>query len=238
MKMQKKILFVLMIFLMIASNVSAKSFYTNKNGAIFTLDEYDFISKMYYDGYQDLMSIDDLKMLRNNDVIGDNIVSVFSAINEPQIANSLNTGGRILSMNKSCGASCLVTISATWTGTPTIKSYDVLGFRTSGVSISSSNSAVVTGTNYNYSYSSNKSANNGRGYSIKFPNTTNVSVYASIYTSKGGTVYGSYQHAKSNISLNNSKLYTFNSNGSWGTFLFYGAAFGKYDNVDGLSLSV
>ena len=233
--MIKKFLIFTFSIVLLVTKINAKSFYINNNGLEFSEEEYNFITKMYYDGYQDFISKDDLLKIKNSGVLNGVYERKILNNNSPK---SLNYGGRILSMAKSCASTCLVTLNATWTISPSVKSYDVLGFRTSGVSISSTNNANVTGTGYVNSYSSNKSSTNGRGYSIKFPSVNNVIVTASIYTSTGGTVYGSYQHAKSNISLANSKLYNFSSSGSGGIFAFYGAALGKYDEVAGLDISV
>lgn len=87
-------------------------------------------------------------------------------------------------------------------------------------------------------YSYNKSSKEGRGFSIVLPNASNIKVSASIYTSKNGKVYGTYQHAKEKTDLNTSKLYNFNSSGSGKVMLFYGKALGKYDDINGLNVNV
>lgn len=237
MKFVYKLLFIFLLSLFVNNTLKAETYFTNELGTEFTKKEYDFVSEMFWDGYQNNMTLKELNEMRESNALNGKITKKRFLINDNDV-KSLNNGGRVLSMNSSCGNTCLITINATWNVNPSIKSYDVIGFRTTGVPLTNTNSAFVSGTNYSMSYSYNKSASNGRGYSIKFPNTSNVIISASMYTTTGGTIYGSYQHAKSNISLDNSKLYTFSANGSGNTFLFYGAAFGKYDNINGLSISV
>ena len=120
-----------------------------------------------------------------------------------------------------------------------MKSWDVTGARaSSSTSITSINAAVVTGSGYSQSYYSPKIGGNGFGYSVQVPNTTNIQTTVSFYANKGGTIYGTYQHAISNISEANSKLYTIAYSGYGSVFSFYGAAYGVYDGANGVSISV
>ena len=55
---------------------------------------------------------------------------------------------------------------------------------------------------------------------------------------KNGTVYASYQHAKRNISLINSRRYTFASGGFGNVFSFDSAVGDYYDEMGGVSISL
>lgn len=48
------------------NNVFAlETFYKNKNGVILTEEEYDFLTKMYWDGHQSLMTFDDYEEFKD-----------------------------------------------------------------------------------------------------------------------------------------------------------------------------
>ena len=84
------------------------------------------------------------------------------------------------------------------------------------------------GTEY---FSNLKTLSSGFGVSVQLPSGTGISIEQKYVVSKGGSVYASYQHAQSSISLTNSKLYTISSSGYGGVFNFYGNASGIYDQM-------
>ena len=92
------------------------------------------------------------------------------------------------------------------------------------------------GTEY---FSSNLIFGNGLGTSVKLPTgATNISVQQKFNTTKGGKIYCSYQHAKSNVSLATSYQYVISSSGLGRVFSFYGNASGKYDGMNGVEISL
>lgn len=247
----KKILGLFIFILMFIGlpNVKASTFYTNSSGVDFTKEEYKYISDMYFDGYQEYMTQEDLdkmveldligkpitKQTSNSGIIGSNIVGTRGY-------DSSYYAGRTITITSSCAADCLVTLKAQWSGTPTIQSWDTIGFRTLNVTINSINSAMVTGTGYGQAYYTNGSEfqqfSTGFGYSVKLGNANNLKITTSMYTEPGGTVYGSYQHAMVNSSLATSKLYTIALGGYGSVFMFYGNAFGIYDGAPGVYITV
>ena len=57
---------LLSLFIFIPS-VKAESYYSNNNGVELTEKQYNYISELFYDGYQDTMTIDEVeKMERLN----------------------------------------------------------------------------------------------------------------------------------------------------------------------------
>ncbi len=228
----KKVLFVMFICLFSFSFVKAEVYYTNKSGVDFSKQEYDFITNMFYEGYQDNVTLEDLEKIRDLDLVSKPIEKISIPEVMPLISSYEN--GRTLNMVKSCSSECLIALTAVWNGTPTVKSYDVIGFLLDGTYITSKGIAGVQGTNYSESYYSPKLFSNGLGYSILIPNTTNIKVSASFYAAVKGRVYGSYQHARKNITEANSKLYTLSLGGAGNVFLFYGAAKDVYDEATGL----
>ncbi len=57
-------------------------------------------------------------------------------------------------------------------------------------------------------------------------------------TESGGSVYASYQHSASNISLQTSSYYTMGAGGYGNVFLFYGGAGSYFDGMGGVSITL
>ena len=247
----KKIFYLFVFALMFIGlyDVKASTYYTNTNGVDFTKEEYDFISEMYSEGYQEFMTQEDLDKIVNLDLIGrpieKNTYIDNGLINGNMIspnATSSYYAGRTITITSSCSSECLVTLSVAWGCTPSIQSWDVIGFRISNVTINSVNSAVIWGTGYSNAYlpggTSYKSFTNGFGYSVQLGNANNLKITTSMYTEPGGTAYGSYQHATESVSLNTSKSYTIGVGGYGYVFHFNGNAFGVYDGAPGVYLGI
>ena len=66
----KKILGLLAIIMSVVfvKNVYAEVYYTNANGVVFDQNQYNYISELYWDGYQNYMTQNDFNMLYNNDI--------------------------------------------------------------------------------------------------------------------------------------------------------------------------
>lgn len=170
--------------------------------------------------------------------IVENDNSIISSKNYNVFGTIVTQNGITTKIAKSCSSECLVTLTATWSAIPTINSYDVIGFRVSDVMINSINKATIKGDNYSLTYqpTSAKKLNNGFGYSVKLGGVSNMKISTSMYTSTVGKIYGSYQHAKSNVSLATSKLYTISAGGYGGVFDSYSTAIGKYNNAVGVDI--
>ena len=240
--------FILFLTLMIGTNsVSASTNYVNSNGVEFTNQQYEFITNMYYDGYQELMTQNDLDKMIELDLFNQPIISVESN-NGLQFGGSYMINGSTVTQNgvttkitKACTTQCLVTLKATWSLIPTTNSYDVIGFRlANNATINNINIATITGNNYSVTYqpSSAQQFSNGFGYSAKLGNTLGMKITTSMYTSTSGTIYGSYQHATSNVTLATSQMYTISPSGFGNVFAFYGAALLKYNNAVGVDITL
>ena len=224
--------------------VYADSYYANNNGVEFTKDQYNYISSLYYDGYQDEMTIEEYDKIVSLNLFNQPIEAIYQSDSiTNKLLNGIKSGtvtenGRTTKIVKSCSTECLVVLTATWNIVPTVYSYDVIGFRISSGTINTIGKATVKGTGYSYTSNSSqaKSFSNGFGHSVKLSNVSNLKVSTSMYCSPGVTAYGSYQHAMSNITLANSKLYTIGAGGYGNVFIFYGNALNKYDDANGVSI--
>jgi len=86
--MKKIILLLLAMFSSIAI-VNAEDYYINENDVVLTKKEYDIISQIYWEGYQDIMTNEDYQYLIDNDIFNssieisenfDNAISTYSNI--------------------------------------------------------------------------------------------------------------------------------------------------------------
>lgn len=243
MKKSKIAIFITVFMIVLIQNVKADNIYYYSNGTInLTQREYDYVIQFYGEDFLDTMTVDDYNWLAELDVnnneyeinvidslnIADNVISPNSTVvtsNEKRVA-----------ISKTCATNyCSITILATWLTQPSVKSYDVIGARLYNTSLYNSAittlvrtpSSTTTQSNYMTYY-------NGFGNSIQLPSGTINNVEQRFKVNKTGVVYGSYQHAVSNISLATSKLYNISSSGYGNVFSFYGSAYGKYDNTVGV----
>ncbi len=245
----RKIMYFVVFGLMLISipNVNASTYYTNQNGVDFTKEQYDTITELYYDGYQELMTQADVDRMISSDLFGKKVERVTIGSDGIVGSGKVNTrstsvyyAGRTLSIGSICGNECIVSLMAQWSGTPSIQSWDVIGFRVNNLTINTINLASIVGTGYSDTYYSNEARtfSNGFGYSVKLGNANDLKITTSMYTTAGGVAYGSYQHAVENVSKTTSQSYTIGLGGYGYVFHFTGNAYGKYDGAPGVYRAV
>lgn len=215
--------------------------YTTAKGINLTKEEYTFLKTFYWEGYPDIMTEEQYEKFKNSDLLTRELrVKSVKIPTGNSKSSSHSTTYKTLSIAAACNTSnCDVTINCSWTYDPAIRSYDVIGAYLSGVSYVGHIWTYVASTNGSSSYSNIKTAWNGYGNSVKLPDTgSSIVVNTNFTTTRGGVIYGSYQHAMSNTTLAVSKKYTFSLGGYGNVFSFYGAAAGVYDGMAGVDLSV
>ena len=241
----KKIFFILILLLsFISVNVNASEiYYTNDNGVQFTKQEYDFVTKMFFDGYQKSMTAEDY-----NDILKDGISNQIETKyfrnyqpNGYQLTGTEHTtSAKSLKITKSVFSSyVLVGVVANWFGEPTVKSYDVMGAFLSNVTLNNIPNTKVITSETTTSYVEAQYDNNGFGVSVKIPSAgSNLSITQTFKVSGSGRVYASYQHAKKSISLNNSKKYSIDLTGYGNVFLFDSSVKSYYDQMGGVDIAI
>lgn len=241
-KLKSKLFFgVILGIVLFSKNVNAQGiYYQNDLGVILSKQEYEFISNMYWDGYQEYLTLEDYNEFKDMNLFDKPIEKVTKEIEDVPLTRgaSVTSHLRTLTIAKSCSDTCVLSLVTKWNGTPTIKSYDVFGARVTGVSTTNIKNALVSGDNYGKTYSNPKSYSNGFGYSVLVPNVGNVKTSVTFITTKGGTVYGSYQHAMRNTTEAVSRQYTIGLGGYGRVFNFTGSALNIYDNAPGVDIQV
>jgi len=104
-------------------NVSAKdnNFYQNENGVIMNKNEYDYFSKIYWDGYQSYVTQEEYDNIKNMNLF-DKDVMKREIVQEEYVESPITRGSsvtsnlRTLSIGKSCSNDCLITLVTSWDG--------------------------------------------------------------------------------------------------------------------------
>ncbi len=247
----KKFLNYVMIFVLlmiITTSVNAQEiYYENSNGITFTKEEYDFFSKMYYDGYQASMTKDDMKIFEGVELNPNNVESsaYVDKSFKPGILqvtdNYHETQAKILEISKSGSSNPVISIVAQWKYSPNVRSYDLIGaFFSGNINMASgivSKVIYAGGTTY---ASANITASNGHGSVVLLPANGRDIVASTTFAVRGsGTVFGSYQHAKKKISLNDAKSFSISYSGLGNVFYFSNMNIrAKYDAMQGVSVSI
>ena len=144
-----------------------------------------------------------------------------------------------------------VSLTATWKGIPSTRSFDVIGIRGYGVDFrdgSQSGEQIykVNGTAKRITYAWNgtniKRFNElGFGISMNIVNDDITALQTSVDCDVTPTIttpalYGSYQHAVANLSLADSQNYTLGGSGLGRVFVYPYSISQKYDGMTGLTI--
>ena len=249
--MKKRVFLVLILALAImgiSKNVYAKenTYYTTQKGIELTREEYEFLTTFYGEKYPDIMTQAMYNEFVEEDLINSD-VQIKTYI-EPQLgtmtsgtrSTSHSTNYKTVQIGSACLPSyCIMSLLNTWHASPSVRSWDNIGAYLSGVSLISHNHTYVNSTDGTVFYSNLKTATNGVGNSVKLPDTgEDIIINMAFKVGRGGTVFGSYQHAMQSTTLLNSQNYNFDILGEGGVFGYYGTAVGIYDGMNGVDITV
>lgn len=144
-----------------------------------------------------------------------------------------------------------VMVYTQWLVTPATKSFDVTAMRVDG-------GYVVDGTqdgtqvywkdgaydyvDYSWNGTNIRKTDNGFGISMNLVNGASyfeTDISASVITTSSDAVaYGTYQHAVTDVTLNQSQSYTISHNGLGGVVNFTNSVYNLYDGMAGVSISL
>ena len=220
-------------------------YYTNSHGVSLTEEQYNFLTELHFDGYQEYITEAThnkyLSMGLYDEKVTKKVIEHFD-----DTGNSLNgtlheTTAKRLELAYACGGNrCTMATTAEWKGTPRIISYDVIGSYLYG-------NLTRLSTPITYLYWSGNTieftdrvySGNGYGCTALLQNSSVNMIVAQdvdIRVDGSGTFYSSYQHATKRITLETSKKYTTGFGGYGGVFFFYGSAVGVYDQMAGVNV--
>lgn len=155
-------------------------------------------------------------------------------------------------VGKKSGASInRVTITNTWLKLPKTRSFDVIALRIGSAALTVSPESIKAKQVWDYKneieYNSTgdhvRKATKGIGVSMNLSNKAEKRIVNELeVTFVSGDdplkVYGSYQHAKENVSLKTSKKYTISKDGLGNVIKFNDAVKGKYDGMKGINIKL
>lgn len=238
---KRNLLFLILSSIMIVPTfVLAKEdvYYTNKNGVNLTQKEYDFISNMYWEGYQEFLTQEMYNDLKSDDIFSQPIEKKSIEFKPKTRGTVIQDSARTLSITKSCSDNCLIVTLYEWKGEPTYKGYDVMGAYFEGTTLQN-NPFTVVASSVEQSFCTNyKKETNGLGCSFKVVAGNDAQITQSFRVSKGGHVYASYQHAMQTAFLSESQDYTFSYFGYGNVFLFSEKVRHLYDEMNGVDIDV
>ena len=245
----KKIFMMMALMLLMAfsSNVMAleerEVYYTNDNGVSLTKEEYDFVSKFYFDGYQKLMIKEDYDYIIDNKLMeGEIKTTIIEDYDEPYLRGDIThtTVSKQLRLSSSCPtSSCSMVLMLTWLKSPNVRSYDLIG----AYSPTSGNLRFVNSVIYydgdNAQYVEKRKESYGISATMKSPSSgEDIKIIMDFKATKGTLVHASYQHAKEPISLTNSRKYSFIGSGYGGVFRFEESVHDYYDAMSGIKTTI
>jgi len=146
----------------------------------------------------------------------------------------------------------LMDLTTVWLISPAIKSYDVIAMRTDDATVVEGTQRGTQGYVYKngtigyVEYSNNGTnmvkASNGFGISMNLvdaADTYECYIIATVRaTTEWAEVYGSYQHAATNVTLAQSQAYTISHNGYGEVINFATAVQNHYDGMQGVSIKL
>lgn len=150
------------------------------------------------------------------------------------------------------GNTYYIDLTTLWLKSPYIKSYDVIAIRTDDATVTegtqegTQNYIYTNGSSGTVYYSNGGTnmvkASNGFGISMNLVDaakTYECTIEAVVTaTTEWATVYGSYQHAATNVTLAQSKSYTISHNGYGKVINFATAVQNDYDGMQGVSIAL
>lgn len=235
------IFIILTVFMLNVGRAKASgSFYVNENGISFSQEEYDFFSKMYYEGYQKYMTQDDLEYFKYCDMDINNIRKVeYEPATSYLMSTYYETTAKKITITNAGGGVPTIVVTLVWKGSPRIRSYDLMGAYLSDTNLAGDALTRMTYSGGSAFAEATKYTSNGFGASVKLPNSgSNIVVSQTFNVKKSGRVYASYQHAKSSLTLANSQTFDTKYSGLGNVFYFSSSNIrNKYDAMGGVSMS-
>lgn len=233
-----KIIFCFVVLISVTGIASAKEcYYINSNGVCLDEKEYNFLSFMFWDGSQELMTQDDYNKFVSSDIINGEIDSK-TYIAPMTRGTEFSSNSKKVKITKSCTSNCLVSVNATWFSNPNIKSYDVIGAYLENTSLVNSPITTISSSVGSNTSKEIQKFNNGFGVSVKLHEGSNIVINQTFRVKKQGHIYASYQHATKNITLAGSKNYTIDYSGYGHVFKFNGTASSTYDMMNGVDIAL
>lgn len=225
-------------------------FYTNDNGVSFTEAEYNFFTNFFYEGYQKYMTqamfdeyIDAGIDFENAEIdkVGMCVNSAPNSMRREEMTRDftyLDTYSKSIEMGRTCGILCRVSSVVNWHGTPTVQSHDVMGSYIDGPTRISTPTTIISSSAGGDFEDAIVYDTNGYGAVISLPDEDDIVVSQSFAYTGNGVIFMSYQHALTDISLQDAQLFSIGLSGYGNVFIFDSSISYIYDGMNGLYMMV
>ena len=242
------LIIIIMVTVLIGKNIYAEEFfYTNRQGVSFTKEQYDFFKTTFHEGFQEIVTQEMIDKLAGVDLSTIEVQKVgicpMTDYNASKRVNPrrddnlfIDTYAKSLEMSNLCFAGdCYVFATVEWHGEPTVKSLDLLGvYLTGTVTRESTPMTMISSSEGCDGEETVKYTSSGFGAVVQLIDGDDIFIDQSFRYSGTGTIFYSYQHAMSTISLSDAQLFNTALIGYGSVFDFYGNAVGVYDEMPGV----
>ncbi len=233
------LILVSVVFIPTFAFAKDEAFYTNDNGVSLTEKEYNFITEMYYEGYQKFLTKEMYDDLKKHDTFSQTIEKKSIKITPKATRGTfIEDQARILNINNACSDNCYVVILYQWKVEPSNKGYDVIGAYFENTTLQNNPFTVVASSVEQKFCTDYKKATNGLGCSFMLVAGNDTKVTQNFRVSLNGHVYASYQHAGRIAYLTESQDYTFSKYGYGSVFKFSEKSAELYDAMNGVDIAV
>ena len=237
----KKVLLILVLFMFGSMVYAEECTYRNSVGVDMDCELRRKLLNYYSERFLEFMPQNEYDSIKNNDPD-----DIEVSTHKEELIETITRGAFYATSYKEIRIiknGTFVTVMLTWLKNPVVRSHDVLAVRlSSGVSINGNLS--FTQISYNGGNAvvsttcSKQTFYNGQGVSFKLSTYSDLESSITFYISGTGTLYASYQHATTAVTLNQSKNYTISSMGYGNTTLFDSSVANKYDGMAGVYIPV
>ena len=240
-----RVIFCLVCMLFITNVHGDEIYYRNKNGVSLTLDQYNFLGELYFDGYQEYVSMAThnkfLSLGYYDQKVEKQVVEDYDDTGVSPYGTLIETTAKKLTLSHVCSDDyCTMITTLQWKGAPRVVSYDVMGSYLYGkITRATTPITYLYWSGQTIEFTDRVYSGNGFGCTVLLQKSS-VLMHAvqdvDVRVNGDGTFYSSYQHATKKITLETSKKYTTGFGGYGGVFFFYGSAVDVYDEMAGVDV--
>ena len=241
-----RVIICLVCMLFITNVHGDEIYYRNKNGVSLTLDQYNFLGELYFDGYQEYVSMAThnkfLSLGYYDQKVEKQEIEDFDDSGYSINGQLIETTAKKLTLSHVCTDNkyCTMVTTLHWKGAPNVVSYDVMGSYLYGnLTRETTPNTILYWSGQTIEFKDRVYSGNGFGCTVLLQKSSvlmNAVQDVDVRVNGDGTFYSSYQHATKKITLETSKKYTTGYGGDGGVFFFYGSAVGVYDQMTGVNM--
>lgn len=237
--MKRILLYFSLLMFFCINPVFAKTIQTY-NGLIIEEEKYNSLVNIYGFNYIYFITEEEYDLIKDNDL--SKIEQVMYDDEPLSLIRPFSTYSTTYKTITLTNNNNVITVRLSWKKNPKIRSYDVVGVRLQGLTLGNTISFKQyyseNGTKKVSTNATLKRFNNGFGESFLLSNRDNLECTVTFVVSGSGKIFATYQHATSNVTLNDSTNYTLSELGLGSVLQFNNGIGEKYDRMSGVNISI